>query len=50
MTDYKSLYLLLFGAMEDAIEELEQLNVGRAKERLTAAQQEAEERILNGEA
>lgn len=43
MEDYAKLYTLLFNAATDALEELERLNIGAAKERLRAAQQAAEE-------
>ena len=50
MTDYRKLYFKLFAAMADAVEDLEQENYGRAKQRLIAAQQEAEEEYLkNGD-
>ena len=43
MPDYQKLYALLFNAVTDALEEMEKLNFGRAKERLITAQQAAEE-------
>lgn len=43
MPDYQRLYTLLFNAVTDALEDLEQMNVGAAKARLIAAQQQAEE-------
>ena len=46
MPDYQKLYTLLFNAVTDAVEELEALNVGRAKALLVSAQQQAEERYL----
>jgi len=49
MTDYKKLYYKLFNAVTDALEALEQLNVGQAKELLLRAQQEAEELYLSEE-
>lgn len=45
---YHGLYLRLFNAVTDALAELEQQNVGRAREILIAAQQQAEERIMEG--
>ena len=42
MTDYQKLYALLFNAVTDALEEMEQMNFGRAKELLITAQQAAE--------
>jgi len=49
MPDYQKLYTLLFNAVTDAVEELENLNFGAAKARLMAAQQQAEERYLEDE-
>ena len=46
MPDYKKLYFKLFAAMADAVEELDQQNYGAARQRLIAAQQEAEEEYL----
>ena len=46
MANYQKLYTLLFNAITDALEELEQLNVGSARERLMTAQQQAEELYL----
>ena len=43
MPDYQKLYTLLFNAITDALGDLEQLNIGAAKERLISAQQQAEE-------
>ena len=48
MADYKELYFHLFGVMADAVEELEKENIGRAKEMLIAAMQEAEEKYIKG--
>ena len=47
MPDYKKLYFMLFAAMADAVEDLEQENYGAAKQRLISAQQEAEEEYLS---
>ena len=44
--EYKKLYFMLFAAMADAVEELEQENYGAAKQRLITAQQEAEEQYI----
>lgn len=44
--DYQSLYYKLFNACTDALHNLEQQNFGQAKDRLIAAQQEAEEQYL----
>ena len=49
MPDYQKLYTLLFNAVTDAVEELEALNLGRAKERLVAAQRQAEEQYIESE-
>ena len=49
MPDYKKLYFMLFAAMADAVEELENENYGTAKQCLIAAQQEAEETYLEEE-
>jgi len=49
MVDYQKLYTKLFNAMTDALEELEQLNIGRVKNILRRAQQEAEEEYLSSE-
>ena len=47
--DYKKMYLTLFNAVTDSLEELERQNYGCARERLKAAQQECEERYLSSE-
>ena len=47
--DYRKLYTLLFNAVTDAVEELEALNIGAAKERLISAQQQAEEQYIESE-
>ena len=49
MVDYQKLYTKLFNAITDALEALEQLNVGEAKDLLRRAQQEAEEDYLSSE-
>ena len=41
MTDYKAMYLLLFNAITDALEKIEEQNYGEACELLIAAQQKA---------
>lgn len=46
MVDYQKLYTLLFNAVTDAVEELEQANIGVAKNYLIRAQQQAEEAYL----
>lgn len=47
MPDYKKLYFMLFAAIADAVEDLEQENYGMAKRRLISVQQEAEEEYLS---
>ena len=47
--DYRKLYTLLFNTVTDAVEELEDLNIGAAKERLISAQQQAEEFYIDEE-
>ena len=46
MVDFRELYFRLFGVMADAVEELEKENMGRAKELLVVAMQEAEEKYI----
>ena len=46
MEDFKKLYFYLFGKVADALEELEKENIGRAKELLLTAMQEAEEKYI----
>ena len=46
MPDYERMYFRLMGAVADAVEALEQWNIGQAKEMLITAQQEAEESYL----
>ena len=46
MVNYQKLYTGLFNAITDALEELDELNIGRAKELLRQAQINAEERYL----
>ena len=43
MADYQRLYTLLFNAVTDAVEQMEQQNYGAARDILVAAQQNAEE-------
>lgn len=47
--DYKPLYLLLFNATTDALEQLDAQNYGDARDVLIAAQQKAEEIYINSE-
>ena len=42
MPDYQKLYTLMFNAATDALELLEKLNIGAAKDRLQSAQLQAE--------
>lgn len=49
MLDYKTLYFKLFGAVADALEHMEEDNYGLARQRLIAAQQEAEEEYISRE-
>ena len=49
MEDFKKLYFYLFGKVADALEELEKENIGRAKDLLLTAMQEAEERYIKDE-
>ena len=47
--NYEKLYHLLFNAITDALEQMEQQNYGTAKETLITAQQEAEENYMSAE-
>ena len=49
MPDYEKMYHLLFNAITDALEQIEQQNFGIAKDLLIAAQQEAEEIYMSAE-
>ncbi len=49
MPDYRGLYFRLFGAIADAVEELEQGRAEAALERLVAAEREAEEQYISEE-
>ena len=50
MSEYRKLYTLLFNAMTDALADLDHMNFGAARERLVAAQRQAEEQyIAHGE-
>lgn len=46
MADYQKLYAKLFNAATDALDALEELNVGRAKDILRQAKIDAEETYL----
>ena len=47
MPDFEKLYFKLFATLADAVEDLENGNPTRAKERLIRAQQEAEEEYIS---
>lgn len=47
--DYEKLYHLLFNAITDALEQMEQQNYGSAKDLLIAAQQTAEDIYITAE-
>ena len=49
MPDYEKMYHLLFNAITDALEQIEQQNFGSAKDLLIATQQEAEEIYMSAE-
>ena len=49
MPDYQKMYTTLFNAMTDAIENIEKLNYGTAKELLIQAQQKTEELHIDAE-
>ena len=49
MPDYEKMYHLLFNAITDALEQIEQQNFGSAKDLLIAAQQKAEEIYITAE-
>ena len=46
MASYKELYFQLFGALADAVEELEDGRILRATDRLIRALREAEEQVM----
>ena len=46
MTNYQKLYTLLFNAITDALRQLEEQNIGLAKQTLIRAQQAAEKMYL----
>ena len=46
MNDYKIPYHILFNAISDALNELENLNISKVREILITAQQEAEEEFM----
>ena len=49
MANYDKMYSLLFNAITDALEQIEQQNFGSAKDLLIAAQQKAEEIYITAE-
>ena len=49
MPDYEKMYHLLFNAITDALEQIEQQNFGSAKDLLIAAQQKTEEVYITAE-
>ena len=49
MPDYQKMYTTLFNAMTDAIENIEKLNFGEARELLIQAQQKTEELYIDAE-
>ena len=48
MPDYQKMYLLLFNAITDAMEEMENQNYGKAAELLRKAQAAAEDVYIEG--
>ena len=49
MPDYQKMYLLLFNAVTDALEDISACNYGAARERLISAQQQTEEIYISAE-
>ena len=49
MADYNKMYLLLFNAISDALEQMQSQNYGNAKDMLIAAQQKAEDIYITAE-
>ena len=49
MVDYEKMYHHLFNAITDAIEKIEELDIGTAKQKLMTAQQETEEIYMETE-
>lgn len=47
MPDYQKLYTLMFNAVTDALEDLNAMNFGAARDRLRAAQVQAEELYIS---
>lgn len=49
MVNYEKMYYYLFNAVTDAIEKMEELDFGTAKQKLITAQQETEEMYIKSE-
>lgn len=49
MDPYQKMYYVLFNAISNALEELDEVNVGLAKKRLREAQQHTEEMYISQE-
>ena len=49
VVDYEKMYHYLFNAITDAIEKIEELDFGTAKQKLTSAQQKTEEMYIEAE-
>jgi len=49
MPDYQKRYTTLFNAITDALEQIDQLEIARAKQLLMQAQQETEEMYMDAE-
>lgn len=49
MPDYQKLYTTLFNAITDALEQIDQLEIARAKQLLMQAQQETEQLYMDAE-
>lgn len=49
MTDYKALYLTLFNAITYAVDQMENSNFGIAKNVLIRAQQDTEDKYIEGD-
>ena len=49
MPDYQKMYSTLFNAITDALEEMQQQNIGLAQDRLIAAQRRTEEIYIDAE-
>ena len=49
MVNYEKMYHYLFNTITDVLEKLEELDIGTAKQKLMAAQQETEEMYIESE-